>query len=187
MLTPDSPNRCPKSPDGKGWRYVQPLSGMPPFRHTCLKVLMQQVFKHRLAVPEMGLDVAEGWDARLLDDICQQNSEYRCHLVYDVDTSPIVIEGRARWAELHGYAAAYPVEPTESDVQAAQQWLAAWRGRVPNYAGCKCRENFADIERRNPFRLTSREEFWRSTSECHQLVRDKLRQPRWSGPLPWEC
>lgn len=185
MLTPDAPNKKPWSKDGKGWRYEQPLSGMPPFRHSCLKVLLQDVYKHRLAVPELKLDVAEGWDDRLLDDICQQNPDYRCHLVYDRETSPIVMEGRARWAELHSYAAAYPEVPTTEDVQAAQQWLREWRSRVPNYPGCKCRENFAAIEARNPFRLTSREEFWRSTVENHDLVNEKLRRPRWGGLPPW--
>jgi len=186
MLTPDAPNRKPWSKDGKGWSYLQPQSEMPPFRHTCLKVLLQQIYKHRLAVPDQQLDVAEGWDDRLLDDICQQNPQYKCHLVYDKETSPIVLEGRARWAELHGYAAAYPDAPTVEDVRAAEDWLRGWRSRVPNYAGCKCRENFSAIEARNPFRLTSRLEFWRSTSENHNLVRDKLRQPRWEGSPPWE-
>lgn len=189
MLTPSSPNMCPsKKVDGKrrrepGWVYVQPESDMG-FRHACLTVLIKQVHAHRFGLPELKMDLGEGWVDRLRDDICQQNEWIPCLEVYNRETSPIVLEGRQRWAELHGYAADYPDNPSSEDVEKAQEWLSEWRTRIPNYPSCRCRENFADIEARNPFRLTSRREFWSSAVENHNSVSLKLRRVPQFPELP---
>jgi hypothetical protein len=189
MLTPSSPNTCPSQRvEGKrrreaGWLYIQPETQMP-FRHACLTVLIKQVHAHRFGLPEMKMDLGEGWEDRLKDDICQQNDWIACIEVYNRDTHPLVLEGRERWRELHQYASDYPDNPTSEDVEKAKEWLAGWRSRIPNYPSCRCRENFADIEARNPFRLSSRAEFWTSTVENHDYVSIKLRRIPQNTPLP---
>lgn len=56
------------------WRYVQPeTAGV--FTGFSYWELLEKVRKHRSA---MGLDLAEGWEARFQDDLCRQNELVPC-------------------------------------------------------------------------------------------------------------
>ncbi len=169
------------SPNG-GLRYKQPET---PFdtRSYSLTDIMRRVANHRRSVPSLQLDTAEGWEDRLKSDLCVQNPQWRCEEFRPGEIHPLVIEGRARWAELHDYAAAYPETPTREERASAQAWLAGWRQRIPEYRHCKCREGFAELEKRTPFDLLNRRSFWRSAVALHDSVNKKLGKPLFADKL----
>ncbi len=60
------------------------------FREYHPKALQAAVFHHRLANPDLNLDVTGGWTERLLSDICSQNEHLDCEDV----------ENPGRWPNL---------------------------------------------------------------------------------------
>lgn len=161
-----------------GWRYRQPETGHEFTPQSSLNALLKSIYGHRLAFPD--LDRASGWEARVMSDICAQCPDIPCMDIPDPETNPLVVEGRARWAELHAYALAYPQDPNGGDRDNARRWLDDWRRRIPTY-GCRCAENFAPIEAANPFCLDHRNGFYTSTVTIHDLVRAKLGQKLWAA------
>ena len=144
MISPSTPSISPGiAPEGPfkglpGWHYKVP--GTTVTLHTNgINAMRSKVFD---VLAGNGLDISVGWEARLFAGLCEQMPWVRCEDFENPPPTQLMIEGRARWAELHAYAGAYPDHPTPSDVTAAHQWLASWREKIPSY-GCHCRKHFA--------------------------------------------
>lgn len=75
------PKDTTTTPNGN-WAYKQPETGKE-FNHPHIKVLISQVWEHRIALPSKGMDVSGGWQDRLLNDICAQNEWILCEDTQD--------------------------------------------------------------------------------------------------------
>jgi hypothetical protein len=161
-----------------GYQYRQPETNQP-FTSTTWQGLVIDVGNHRLGE---GLDTSFGWEKQLQHDACEQNPQWDCK-----DASPLIpafyVEqaavGRALWAELHAYAAAYPVSPTEADKAKAREWLKQFAMRVPNF-GCGCRTEYGRYSNHWPVELGSRAQFIRWTECLHDFVNRRTGKPFWN-------
>jgi FAD-linked sulfhydryl oxidase len=164
-----------------GWHYTQPGTGVT-FKATCLApVLSAMVWRHRKGNPQLKLDVADGWYERWLSEVCVQNTHIECADAVPPEASPLVIEGRKRWEELHTYAGAYPDSPSTEEVESAKRWMNEWRSRIPGYSHCKCRQKFAELELMRPAALSSRHAFVRWAIDIHNDVNLSLGKPLFEG------
>jgi len=160
------------------YQYRQPETNQL-FTSSTWQGLVIEVGNHRLGER---LDTSFGWEKQLQHDACEQHLEWNCK-----DAAPLLpafyVEqaavGRALWAELHAYAAAYPVSPTDVDKAKAKEWLTGFHGRVPNY-GCGCRDHFSRILNGMPPDLSSRTAFVRWTEVAHDWTNRRLGKPFWN-------
>ena len=154
----------------KGWRYTQKETGVE-FRIGSLNALKSQVEKHRSA---MNLDLSHGWWDRVLDQICSQNPNVKCQANRKAEgfEPHYATVGRALWLELHNKAK----EPCE-DFSQLRGWFEAWLQRVPQFAGCRCRENFIHIMHSLPPRFDHTFGQW--AIDAHNAVNKALNKPQW--------
>jgi hypothetical protein len=61
-------------PPGGGWKYADPVTGVPVSSNS-LTVMLQQVKAQRVA---NGVEVGSGWEHVVLDEMCEQNPGFRC-------------------------------------------------------------------------------------------------------------
>ena len=174
MKMPIAIHVCPPG----GYRYTQEETGVR-FKSQGISALYGKVYVHRLANPDLGLDIASDWQERFHEELCEQMPDLPCKEVERPENHPTVIEGRKRWGELHEYAGSYPEEPTSEDVEKAKVWMEEWRSKIPAF-GCRCKSKFKLIEAENPLRLDSRNSFYRWTVEVHDAVSKKLGKPTWA-------
>ena len=69
------------------FRYEQPETGMK-FRAQHPKALENEVYSHRLSLPDLQLDTTGGWKERLWHDVCQQNEWLDCEDTEDPGRFP---------------------------------------------------------------------------------------------------
>jgi hypothetical protein len=165
-----------------GWHYKVPGTNVT-LHSTGMGAMYQKLW---MALVGNKGDISEGWMERLHDGICEQMPYIPCREIYTHENNPVMVEGRARWKELHEFASSYPDQPTDEDRALATGWLADWRNRIPTY-GCKCRQKFALIEEAKPVDLSSRDAFYQWSCQVHDMVNEKLGKPKWhqeTSPQP---
>lgn len=162
-----------------GWFYVDQLTGHK-VRNDVFENLLGEIATYRKA---HGFQLTEGWQEEVEHTVCLlldvDNTE---DWVFDPDHPPLtrmVKEGHRLWGELHGYALAYPEQPSEEDKVAAEGWFRGWESRIPNL-NCKCAKNWRSLQLGLPD-LSNRESFYRWTVAAHDRVREKLGQPILEG------
>ncbi len=175
LQSPISPHRTVRSDDNKGWRFQEGVSGVV-FRSLSLDSLIGEIEKHRFAIAgkNIEVDLASGWQQRLLNAICQQNPNAQCGpnpLGPDFEPSHVAI-GRALWKELHDMA------ETDFDPYQLRDWFNKWIERAPSYHGCRCRENAIQLLASMPPDF-SKEGFKPWCSRFHDSVSQRL------GKKPW--
>jgi len=74
------------TPPGGGWKYLDPITGVP-FASSSLMVLLQQVRAQRQA---NGIAIESGWEIVVLDELCGQNPAIEC---IDVENPEIPMTG----------------------------------------------------------------------------------------------
>jgi hypothetical protein len=160
------------------FRYRQPETGTP-FESMTWQGLREQVGNHRLGEH---LDLSLGWDKHLENDACEQNPQWNCSEsdpILPAYFAELAATGRALWGELHGYAQAYPVAPTDADKAAARRWLQDFHNRIPNY-GCGCRDHFNRYVTAWAPELQSRTAFVRWAECLHDWVNRRTAKPFWN-------
>ncbi len=176
LLCPTSPHKTASSRDGKGWIFTEKSTGVILRQHS-LDVLQGMVDKHRFAVAGtdgVEVDLAVGWQNRFLDEICRQNPNAPCQPNPQADgfEPPHVAQGRALWIELHAKA------EEENEPYALREWFENnWLNRVPNYVGCKCRENAVILINSMPPDYGAGFKAW--AINFHNSIRRKLGQKQW--------
>lgn len=70
MIEPRNRSMTPRG----GWRYTDPLTGIP-FKHPDLIVMLQQVRASRTG---NGIAMESGWDNVVIEEMCAQNEQYGC-------------------------------------------------------------------------------------------------------------
>lgn len=96
------------------WCYRQPETDMP-FRAQHPKVLEEEVFAHRMSLPDLNLDVTGNWRERLWSDVCSQNEFLNCHDTEDSGKYPTLadvvnwVRSMANWT-----AGGFQVVPQET-------------------------------------------------------------------------
>lgn len=171
LRTPASPHKSCPSPDNRGWSYTQPETGVVLRQHS-LEVLQGMVEDHRWAVAgkDIKVDLAYGWEHRLMDDICAQNPLAACvdNPIAEGYEPPHAVLGRQLWGELHAKA--------DSELP-SQSWFDAWLNKVPNYAGCRCRSNAIQLLNQMPPNFSSQEGFKAWAISFHDEVSKRLGKP----------
>lgn len=142
-----APMRRPKdtvtTPNGN-WNYRQPET-KKVFNHPHLKVLFSQIWSHRIALPDLGMDVSGGWKDRLLHDICLQNEWILCQ---DTEDKGVWAAIGDVWRFLHSLGDLVLSEeksvPQEEAERRARICLSGASGRpcpynqvIPACLGCK--------------------------------------------------
>lgn len=175
LKSPIATHKTPSSPDGRGWKYVQPVSGNI-FRAHGLDVLIGQIEKHRFAMAGryLEMDLSFGWENRLKNDLCLQNPQAPCHDNPEAEgyVSPHIALGRALWAELHQKSENY-TEP-----YALRDWFDGWINRAPDINGCRCRSNAIQLLNAFPPNF-SREGFKSWTILFHNEINRRLGKRQW--------
>jgi len=179
LLAPSSPHLTPSSPDGKGWYYQQPNTGVT-FRAHALDVLISQIEAHRFALAGregIEMDLAYGWQNRLKHDLCILNPNAPSWPNPEAEgfEPPHVAQGRALWAELHQKAS------ETTDPYQLRDWFDRWLNRVPNYVGCRCRENAVHLLHEMPPDF-SPEGFKDWAIRFHNGINRKLGKKQWPYP-----
>lgn len=177
LLSPVSPNLMPSSTDNQGWKYVQPETGVI-FRSMALSDLMTRVKRHRLA---MKIEVPFNFEHAFLDELCRQQG-YACEPNAKAEgyETPLVVEGRRLWKELHEYTLAVPEAPSGEEQQTMREWFDGWVSRCPIYAGCKCQQGLAAALAARPANFVSRAAFFSFGVELHADISEKLGKQRWT-------
>lgn len=86
--------------------------------------------------------------------------------------------GNVLWTLLHGYAAAYPGEPTYERQQEAAYWLGVFGAMVAEKSHrCPCKQEWENMLRIYPPPLHSGEHFHLWTLAAHDRVNRKLGKP----------
>ncbi len=178
MRRPSSPS---VSPNG-GIRYKQPETPFEVHSYS-LKDIVRRVGAHRRSVPFLHLDLIDGWQERLLSDLCDQNSHMKCEDANPSETHPLVVEGRKLWGEMHAFAASLSEALSPQDVERAKAWLSAWRDRIPRY-GCKCRDKFRVLEAARPANFSSGSAFAKWCIDIHNDVNVSLNKPVFTPDMP---
>lgn len=78
MKRPANPSSVPRG----GWRYADPLTGIP-HKETDLTVLLQSIRKSRIA---NGHPIEAGWDRVVLDEMCRANENIDCRAEGEADS-----------------------------------------------------------------------------------------------------
>lgn len=160
------------------FRYRQPETNTP-FETLTWQGMKEQVGNHRLGER---LDLSFGWDKQLEHDACEQNPHWNCaeaDPLLPAHYAEVAAAGRVLWAELHAYANAYPVAPSDTDKAVAKGWIQNFHGRIPNY-GCGCRDHFSRFLSSWAPELQSRAAFVRWAECLHDWVNRRLAKPYWN-------
>lgn len=167
----------PPSGDRRGWRYVQPETGMT-LTSVQYDDLLLQIRKHREAYD---LDLSAGWQERVMAEMCMYN-ESECD---DPENprpyqSALEKEGRKLWGELHSKANSLPEELSAVEQDDLRAWLASWESRIPSWGGCACRQHYYELKGSISPVFGSREAFYAWTVEIHDQINQRLGKPLWA-------
>lgn len=175
LRCPNSPHKTPSSPDGKGWTFTEPLTGVV-FRSHSLDALQRAVEGHRFAVAgkDIPIDLAFNWNLRWLDEVVRQNPSAPSidNPMDPLFEPPHIAQGRALWGELHRKADEY------TDPYQLRDWFSRWTDRIPSYNGCRCKENAVALLHEMPPDF-SREGFKDWAIRFHDAINIRLGKPKW--------
>ncbi len=148
-----------------------------------MEALLGAVEKQRfsLAEKDQEVDLASGWQMRFMDDLCSQNPSAPCteNRMDPNWVSPLVAQGRALWGELHRKAAE-KVDPYQR-----REWFEKdWLNRVPNYSGCRCRDNAIQLINSMPPDYGDGFEAW--AIALHNRISKILGKRQWPYPQSTE-
>lgn len=169
------------TPNGD-WQYTQPETGKP-FKHSNPSVLFSQIWSHRMALPDLGMDVSGGWKERLWHDICRQNEYLLCD---DTEDKGTWVGMGDIWRYLHTLG-----DLVLSDKKTVSQEEAERRANVcltgakghpcPNnqaVSGCfGCRGAGKVIESITGKKKTSKDNLLHACTACGCLLRIKIHLP----------
>lgn len=159
--------------------YVQPETGytvpwLTSFDDVIVKIRDHRVAHSLVPIDPDPLDV----ESQMASTLKMENPD---EYVYDTEVAYIpwlVRYGRQMWAELHAYAFAYPINPSENDKLAAQNWMNGWTARIPS-TNCNCALKWAQLGMVPD--LAGRETFYRWSVQAHDVIRSYLNQPIMDG------
>lgn len=134
MKKPRNLNDTPRG----DWNYRQPESGMT-FRERHPRAMEEAVFRHRLSLPDLKMEVTGNWQQFLWDDICKQDEHLDCVDTEDKGRWPNLTDVWA-WAEsmLHWREKGYAIVPQEEAERRAAICITCPHNKpVSGCFGCK--------------------------------------------------